>query len=1214
MEKILMTHKTYKLFILLISILMIVPACYMSPESTNNDNTGMINEPPISEPVSSIATINSSIYTVSTNGTSNESITNVPFGTAKEIFLANLTKGELNQTWDDTKISPVVLSDDVLTVTAHDTTTIVTYTVTVLSEPIEPVTPDVISVAADKEALTDDLIKGINTDLEHIIEPLTDPLPTEGANGSTITWRSENNIVVSDDGQIIIRPLFNEKHATVTLIATIVKGKVSDTKRFSLTVLNIPASAIATVFSSIYAVSAGGTENETITNVPFNTSKETFLSNLTKGNLNQVLDDTGISSVVLSGEVLVVTAQDNTTVVTYTITVLADELHFTSDLPIVIIDTYSKTILDEPKIPGMMKIIYNGDGVVNKQTDTPIFSQLMDIEIRGNSSQTFPKKQYGFETPADVSILGFPKETDWILGAPYSDKTLMRNDIAYSLSRQMGRYASRVKFVEAFIDQADGSLSEGISNIPYADLMKYYSGVYTLMEKIKRGSNRVNVKKMDNTKNEYPGVSGGYILKIDKLDSDEAYFNTSGGVRIIHVYPKAADVTVEQKAWISNYINQFETALLSEDFANPETGYAKFIDVDSFVDYFLINELLRNVDAYRISTYMYKNLDGQDKDKLNMGPVWDFDLSMGNCNYYDGRKTDGWSFKSVSVNDSFQVPFWWSRLFEDANFADKVSARWKELRGNIFSDDNLASLIDNEAALLEEAQVRNFERWLILGTYVWPNVAPYPATYAEEITALQTWISGRLSWIDTAVETLGPPPPSCDDNIQNQDEDSIDCGGVCGACPVSGEAFTKDFENGILSGLEINYGPLDQWSVVDDLNNNGLLQFNGAAYGQAVLKDAVWSDVEITAKANILSGQRIGLVFRYNDVNNFWRLMFEDGHAMVRGRINGTWVNASGDSNVVFAPTYNTWYNIKVRCEDSSIKAKWWVGGDVEPDWFITASDSILLEGSIGFAGTGNMFFDDLNITPLSALPPPIEETCSDGIQNQDETGVDCGGSCAACAPISTGGVSEWYFNEGAGITAEDSVGANDGVISNATWISGLHGSALHFDGLSGKVQIPDSETTRVTDNFSISVWIKTSQTSSYRYIIDKWWYQSDSIPEDARSWALNFENGQLVWRGTNNAKDSGLKKVSYDFSSKVGKWTHIVGTYDGTQLTLYVDGSKVGTQALSGITSSSKPIFIGAGNDGSLFYFNGDIDEVALFNTALSDNEVLTLYQKYGL
>ncbi|MDO8668416.1 MAG: hypothetical protein Q7K35_05010, partial [bacterium] len=266
--------------------------------------------------LSNIATVTSATYTVGAT-----TITNVPFATSKATFLAALAVGEANQTWVDTAIADPVVSGNTLVVTAQDGSTTITYTVTVNAN------PDIASVVADKAALVDDSIKGANSALSNVTVALTNPLPSTGANGSTITWVSNNTGVVSSNGQTINRPTFASGDATVTMTATITKGVVTDTKVFTLTVIKLPASSVATVTSATYTVSTGGSpNNKTITDIPFGTSKAVFLAALTKGETNQTWNSTSIADPVLTGNTLVVTAEDGATTKTYTVTVDPDSI------------------------------------------------------------------------------------------------------------------------------------------------------------------------------------------------------------------------------------------------------------------------------------------------------------------------------------------------------------------------------------------------------------------------------------------------------------------------------------------------------------------------------------------------------------------------------------------------------------------------------------------------------------------------------------------------------------------------------------------------------------------------------------------------------------------------------------------------------------------------------------------------------------------------
>lgn len=408
---------------------------------------------------------------------------------------------------------------------------------------------------------------------------------------------------------------------------------------------------------------------------------------------------------------------------------------FNSNLPLVIIDTFGEEIADEPKIPANMKIIHN-PGDRNYICDAAEFDGRIGIEIRGRSSQRFPKKSYGFETwdeddnDTNVSLLGFPEESDWILYGPYSDKSLLRNHLAYTLTNQAGHWASRTRFVEVLFKEEDDCS---------------YQGVYVFMEKIKRGEYRVDIEKMEPAHNAEPEITGGYILKIDK-DEDTPYFVTLHNIRIFYEYPKKEQITRSQQAWIEDYVNDFETALISDDFDSPQKGYARYIDVESFIDYMLLREFFRDVDTYVFSTFMHKDRQG----KLKMGPVWDFNLAMGNCNYGYQGKTDGWELGRKAARRTF----WWRSLLKDGSFMDRAVRRWQELRSGVLSIDNIFSIIDDAVLLLDEAQGRNFEQWPILGEYVWPNPEPYPQTFMEEIARLKRWLEERARWMDDNIHTL----------------------------------------------------------------------------------------------------------------------------------------------------------------------------------------------------------------------------------------------------------------------------------------------------------------------------------------------------------------------------------------------------------------------------------------------------------------------------
>lgn len=420
-----------------------------------------------------------------------------------------------------------------------------------------------------------------------------------------------------------------------------------------------------------------------------------------------------------------------------------------SNLPIVVINTNGQEIPDEYKITADMGIIYNGEGVRNYITD-PFnhYNGKIGIELRGSSSQQFPKKQYGVEIRDSLGndysfpLLGLPSEADWVFFAPYNDKSLIRDALSYRLSREMNRYASRSKFFELVLNGE-------------------YMGVYVLFEKIKRDANRVNIKKLNPADTTGDAVTGGYILKIDKLDgegNDGWYSNflpfpqSNKQIFWQYHYPKPEDIVQLQKNYIRSFILAFESAMHGPYFADTVLGYPKYIDANSFADFILLNELVKNIDSYRLSTFFYKDRDSRNP-KMFAGPVWDFNLAFGNADYYEAYLTSGWvleyvsDFNNMPDWENFYIPFWWKKLFDEARFRNILYNRWLELRNTVWTNQNMMNMIDSLVVYLEEARIRNFEKWPVLGQWIRPNYF-VGQTYEEEIDYLKNWLVGRLNWLD----------------------------------------------------------------------------------------------------------------------------------------------------------------------------------------------------------------------------------------------------------------------------------------------------------------------------------------------------------------------------------------------------------------------------------------------------------------------------------
>lgn len=433
-----------------------------------------------------------------------------------------------------------------------------------------------------------------------------------------------------------------------------------------------------------------------------------------------------------------------------------------SNLPVVIIDTNGQAIpSDNPRAIADMRIIFNEDGGRNDLSDpSSHYSGKISIETRGESSAGWDIKSYSFETQNEdgsnrnVPLLNLPKENDWILHAPFFDRSLMRNVLSYYLAREMGWYASRTRYCEVILNDE-------------------YIGIYVLMEKIKQGKDRIDIANLNPDEIEGDDVTGGYILRVDKeawspgFDSSfPPNKNTNSTVRYQYFHPKGDEIVSEQETYIQEYLYDFEEVMHDEEYADPISGYEAYLNSDSFVDYIILNELSRNVDGYRLSSYLTKPKES-DGGKLIAGPVWDYNFSYGNVGYYNAGLTSGWQIlffaenASFHLGDSFQMPFWWEKLFNNDRFARKLNTRWKDLRQNILSEDSLNATIDRFANSLYEAKERNFEvRPKPGSTNLGGGWFPFDPrsnqidSYEDEIIETKNWLSTRMNWMDSNMPLL----------------------------------------------------------------------------------------------------------------------------------------------------------------------------------------------------------------------------------------------------------------------------------------------------------------------------------------------------------------------------------------------------------------------------------------------------------------------------
>ena len=406
-------------------------------------------------------------------------------------------------------------------------------------------------------------------------------------------------------------------------------------------------------------------------------------------------------------------------------------------LPVVVINTESNRRMRDKnnEVEAHIKIIdseYNPLGI-------GLYEGEISLKGRGNSSWGMPKQSYNFYIEDKTQILDMAPAREWLLMANYSDKSLIRNYTAYEFSRDLGAaFAPKLRFVE-LIWNGD------------------YRGTYCIGERVKIDTGRLDLPKIKADMTDEYELTGSYILEINnrgRLNSGEITFTSTKinrgqktvwgpaeGDAVVIKQPGADNLSDAAYEYIRDYFNEAEDALFGDDFKDPEKGYRKYLDTATFVDWYLINELYKNVDGdFRLSTFLYKP---RGDDKFYMGPVWDFDLGAGNADYRSCDDPEGWYIRTS---------IWYMRLFEDEAFEREFKDRWNYLKNNGYFEV-FFQRIDDTAAILAKSAEMNFARWPILGEYVWPNAGDVWSrrTYQSEIDYLKEWLYLRIEWIDKEI-------------------------------------------------------------------------------------------------------------------------------------------------------------------------------------------------------------------------------------------------------------------------------------------------------------------------------------------------------------------------------------------------------------------------------------------------------------------------------
>jgi hypothetical protein len=423
---------------------------------------------------------------------------------------------------------------------------------------------------------------------------------------------------------------------------------------------------------------------------------------------------------------------------------VARDFDVSGDLPLVLIDAYGRGALsrtDRSYVDAAFMTFGLDASGMARLSAPPAVATRSGIHIRGQSSSSFAKTPYrvelrdGADADSDLAVLGMPPEADWVLNGPFPDKALIRNAFVYALGRDMGMTAPRFVFVELYLNVASRPLATGD-----------YLGVYLFLETIKNQKSRLDLKQLGPVDLALPALTGGYIFKFETLAAEEPILPCTGAAATCWEDLELVDpepVQAEQRAYITGHIQAFHDVLHTAGFADPATGYAAYIDIPSFADNVIIQELTRSMDAYVRSAYFHKDRDG----KIISGPLWDYDLTFDTGGFFQNRSLQGWQYEQSAMRGCND---WFQRLLADPAFVTRVATRWKELRQGLLSNAQVDARIDGLTAGLTAGAGRNFTRWPNLtAARVGPFNTPTFPTWREHVENMRTWIKGRMAWLDT---------------------------------------------------------------------------------------------------------------------------------------------------------------------------------------------------------------------------------------------------------------------------------------------------------------------------------------------------------------------------------------------------------------------------------------------------------------------------------
>jgi hypothetical protein len=422
------------------------------------------------------------------------------------------------------------------------------------------------------------------------------------------------------------------------------------------------------------------------------------------------------------------------------------------DLPVVVLDTYGTPIPGQDgggaagdEYIDTALLAFEPDAGLTSLAVTPKVASAAGVRIRGQSSSNYAKKPYKVElheadgSDRDCPMLGMPSESDWVLHSPFPDKALIRNAFVYSLGREIGMAAPRAKFAEVYLNTAARPAQASD-----------YVGVYLLVENIKNQKDRLNLQQLKPEDTALPAIAGGYIFKFEwrvmeieqELLCPSGQQNCWGDLEVSDPKPW----NPQQQQYLIDYLGAFVSALHSAVPSDETSGYPAFLDVRSFATQVVIHELTRNLDAYTRSQYFFKDRDG----KINVGPLWDYDLIAGVGFQNTGAPVEGWQYEAIASRFT-NTADWFPRLIADPAFKSAVVARWKELRQAELSDARVTARIESLTAGLAAGAQRNFQKWNNLTTArIGMFDTPTAETWDGQVSAMRDWLLARMAWLDTA--------------------------------------------------------------------------------------------------------------------------------------------------------------------------------------------------------------------------------------------------------------------------------------------------------------------------------------------------------------------------------------------------------------------------------------------------------------------------------